>query len=36
MPYFANKHVYDDSKVILIENEKITTNTNIVLKRRLY
>ena len=27
-PYFSNKHPHGDSKIILIEKEEITTNTN--------
>ena len=27
-PYFSNKHAHEDSKIILIENEKITNNSN--------
>ena len=27
-PYFSNKRVHGDSKIILIEKEEITTNTN--------
>ena len=32
-PYFSNKHVHGDSKIILIENEKITNNSNEVIKK---
>ena len=27
-PYFSKKHAHGDSKIILIEKEEITTNTN--------
>ena len=32
-PYFSNKHVHGDSKIILIEKEKITNNSNEVIKK---
>ena len=32
-PYFSNKHAHGDSKIILIENEKITNNLNEVIKK---
>ena len=32
-PYFFNKHAHGDSKIILIENEKITNNSNEVIKK---
>ena len=32
-PYFSNKHAHGDSKIILIENEKITNNSNEVIKK---
>ena len=32
-PYFSNKHAHGDSKIILIENEKITNNANEVIKK---
>ena len=32
-PYFSNKHAHGDSKIILIENEKITNNSNKVIKK---
>ena len=30
-PYFSNKHAHGDSKIILIEIEKITNNSNTVI-----
>ena len=32
-PYFSNKHAHGDSKIILIENEKFTNNSNEVIKK---
>ena len=32
-PYFSNKHVHDDIKIILIEKEKINNNSNEVVKK---
>ena len=32
-PYFSNKHAHGDSKIILIEKEKITNNSNEVIKK---
>ena len=32
-PYFSNKNTHGDSKIILIEKEKITTNSNEVIKK---
>ena len=32
-PYFSNKHAHGDSKIIIIENEKITNNSNEVIKK---
>ena len=32
-PYFSNKHAHGDSKIILIEKEKITENSNEVIKK---
>ena len=32
-PYFSNKHDHGDSKIILIEKEKITNNSNEVIKK---
>ena len=32
-PYFSNKHVHSDSKIILIEKEEITTNTNEIVEK---
>ena len=32
-PYFSNKHAHGDSEIILIENEKITNNSNEVIKK---
>ena len=32
-PYFSNKHVHGDSKIILIEKEEITTNTNDIVQK---
>ena len=32
-PYFSNKHAHGDSKIILIEKEEITTNSNEVIKK---
>ena len=34
-PYFSNKCVHGDSKLILIEKEEITTNTNEIVKKKL-
>ena len=31
--YFSNKHVHGDSKIILIEKEEITTNTNEIVEK---
>ena len=31
--YFSNKHVHGDSKIILIEKEEITTNTNDIVQK---
>ena len=35
-PYFSNKHAHGDSKIILIENEKITNNSNEVVKKETF
>ena len=35
-PYFSNKHDHGDSKIILIEKEKITNNSNEVIKMKPY
>ena len=32
-PYFSNKHAHGDSKIILIEKEEITNNSNEVIKK---
>ena len=32
-PYFSNKHVHGDSKIILIEKEEITKNTNEIVEK---
>ena len=32
-PYFSNKHAHGDNKIILIEKENITTNTNEVVQK---
>ena len=32
-PYFSNKHVHGDSKIILIEKGEITTNTNQIVQK---
>ena len=32
-PYFSNKHAHGDFKIILIEKEKITNNSNEVIKK---
>ena len=32
-PYFSNKHVHVDSKIILIEKKEITTNTNEIVQK---
>ena len=32
-PYFSNKHAHGDSKIILIENEKITNISKVVIKK---
>ena len=32
-PYFSNKNAHGDSKIILIEKEKITNNSNEVIKK---
>ena len=32
-PYFSNKYAHGDSKIILIEKEKITNNSNEVIKK---
>ena len=32
-PYFSNKHAHGDSKIILIEKEEITNNSNEVNKK---
>ena len=32
-PYFSNRHAHGDSKTILIEKEKITTNTNEIVEK---
>ena len=32
-PYFFNKHMHDDSNIILIEKEEITTNTNEIIEK---
>ena len=32
-PYFSHKHAHEDAKIILIENEKITNNSNEVIKK---
>ena len=32
-PYFSNKHAHGDSKIILIEKEKITNNSSEVIKK---
>ena len=32
-PYFSKKRAYGDSKIILIEKEKITTNTNEIVEK---
>ena len=32
-PYFSNKHSHGDSKIILTEKEKITNNSNEVIKK---
>ena len=32
-PYFSNKYVYSDCKIILIEKEKVTNNSNEVIKK---
>ena len=32
-PYFSHKHVHGDSKIILIEKEEITTNTNDIVQK---
>ena len=32
-PYFSNRHAHGDSKTILIEKEKITTNTNVIVEK---
>ena len=32
-PYFSNKHAHGDSKTVLIENEKVTNNSNEVIKK---
>ena len=32
-PYFSNKNVHGDSKIILIEKEKITNSSNEVIKK---
>ena len=33
-PYFSNKHVHGDSKIILIEKEQITNNSNGIIKKK--
>ena len=33
-PYLSNKHAQDDSKIILIEKEKIINNSNQVIKKK--
>ena len=33
--YFSNKHAYGDRKIILIEKEKITNNSNEVIKKEI-
>ena len=33
-PYFSNKYARGDSKIILIEKEKITNNSNEVIKKK--
>ena len=35
-PYFSNKHAHGDFKIILIEKEKITNNSNEVIKMKPY
>ena len=35
-PYFSNKYVYSDCKIILIEKEKITNNSNEVIKKETF
>ena len=32
-PHFSNKHIHGDSKIILIEKEEITTNTNEIVEK---
>ena len=32
-PYFSKKHAHGDSKIILIEKEEITTNTNEIVEK---
>ena len=32
-PYFSNKHAHGDSKIILIEKEEITNNSNAFIKK---
>ena len=32
--YFSNKHAHGDCKIILIEKEKITNNSNEVIKKK--
>ena len=35
-PYFPNKHVDGDSKIILIEKKGITTNTNEIVEKETF
>ena len=32
-PYFSSRHTHSDSKIILIEKEEITTNTNEIVEK---
>ena len=35
-PYFPNKHVYGDSKIIFIEKKGIATNTNEIVEKETF